>query len=128
MIYVDTSAFVKLILAEDGSDALAAFLVDRTDLVSSSLLIVEARRAALRRAPRALPRVDVALARFDTIELSAGLIEEASRLPDPLLRSLDAIHLATALLIRDEVDALVTYDERLFDAARTHGLPAEAPA
>ena len=59
--------------------------------------------------------------------LSDAVIENASRLPDPLLRSLDAIHLATALLIREDVDAVLTYDDRLAEAARAHGLTVAAP-
>lgn len=56
------------------------------------------------------------------------ILESASRLPDPLLRSLDAIHLATALTVRPEVDTLLSYDERLLAAASAHGLPTAAPA
>ncbi len=74
-----------------------------------------------------LPRADLALARVSQIDVSPPVIESAGRLPDPMLRSLDAIHLATALLIRDTVEALVTYDARLADAARAHGLVVAAP-
>jgi uncharacterized protein len=127
LIYVDTSALLKLLKSETHSEALAAYLADRDDLVSSTLLAVELRRSALRSLPRSLPRVDILLSRVEMIDMDDVVVESASRLPDPMLRSLDAIHLATALLIRDEVDVLLTYDERLADAARAHRLPAAAP-
>lgn len=128
MIYIDTSALLKLIKPEAGSEAVAAFLHEETELVSSALLAVEARRGALRNAPEKLPRLDILLTRIDMVEISAPIIESASRLPDPLLRSLDAIHLATALLIREEIDVLLTYDERLTEAARAHRITTAAPA
>ena len=56
-----------------------------------------------------------------------AVVESASRLPDPMLRSLDAIHLATALVLREDLEALVTYDERLADAAGAHGLTVASP-
>ena len=60
--------------------------------------------------------------------MTAAVVESASRLPDPMLRTLDAIHLATALLIRDDLDVLVSYDQRMLAAAAAHGLPTAAPA
>ncbi|HEX4362531.1 MAG TPA: type II toxin-antitoxin system VapC family toxin [Pseudonocardia sp.] len=128
MIYVDTSALMKLVWPEQGTEATYAFVGDREDLISSALLTVEARQAAFRAEPAALTRVDLLLARFEYIQLSDAVIETASRLPDPMLRSLDAIHLATALLIRDDIDVLLSYDERLLTAASAHGLPTAAPA
>jgi hypothetical protein len=95
--------------------------------MSSTLLAVEARRGTLRNDPTALPRVDVFLTRVDMIGISDAVIESASRLPDVMLRSLDAIHLATALLVRTELDVLLTYDTRLRTAAEAHGLPTAAP-
>jgi predicted nucleic acid-binding protein len=68
------------------------------------------------------------LGRIDTVEMSAAVLEDASRLPDPLLRSLDAIHLATARLLRKDLDVLLTYDHQLAEAARAHGIPTGAPA
>lgn len=128
MIYLDTSALLKLVFHEAGSDAIAAVLADRTDLLSSALLAIEARRAVLRGASGALSRVDALLTRITMIEISSAVVESAGRLPDPVLRSPEAIHLATALLVRDEVDVLLTYADRLLLAARDRGLNAEAPA
>jgi uncharacterized protein len=127
LIYLDTSALLKLVRAEPESAALVGYLRGRTGLVSSALLAVEARRAAIRGAPDQLPRIDLLLTRVDLVAISPAVVESASRLPDPLLRSLDAIHLATALLVREEVDVLLTYDDRLAAAAVAHRVPAEAP-
>jgi uncharacterized protein len=128
LIYLDTSALLKLVFPEAESEALAAYLPNDAQAVSSVLLIVEARRGTVRRAPRRLPRLDTMLARIRKVEISDAVIESAGRLPDPMLRSLDAIHLATALLIRDDIDLLLSYDDRLLAAAASHGLPTAAPA
>ena len=60
--------------------------------------------------------------------MSGTVVEAASRLPDPMLRTLDAIHVATALLIREDLDVLVSYDQRMLAAASAHGLPTAAPS
>jgi predicted nucleic acid-binding protein len=129
VIYLDTSAFVKLVWAEPESDALSRFLTRRpaTLLVSSVLLTVETRRAVQREDPSALARADLLLTRVGRIGMTASLVESASRLPDRSLRSLDAIHLATALLLRDDLDVIVTYDKRLATIAEAHNLPVDSP-
>ncbi len=130
MIYLDTSAFLKTVLAEPQSAALGTYFgtFDAPRFISSALLAVEARRSVLRNDPAALPRTDLALLRIEQVELSTGVLETASRLPDPVLRTLDTIHVATALLIREDVDVLVSYDERMLAAAAAHGLATAAPA
>ncbi|HWN34422.1 MAG TPA: type II toxin-antitoxin system VapC family toxin [Pseudonocardia sp.] len=130
MIYLDTSAFLKLVKDEAESRPLNEYLrnLAAPRFASSTLLAVEARRGTLRSAPKRLPRVDLMLDSVTQLEISDAVIETASRLPDPMLRSLDAIHLATALLIRDDLDVLVSYDDRLLVAASAHGLPTAAPA
>ena len=127
MIYVDTSAAFKLIKPEEHSAALVAYLDGRDDFVSSALLAVELRRGALRSAPRTLPRVDLFLASVEMVDMDPTVIEKASRLPDPLLRSLDAVHIATALLLEADVDVLVSYDNRMLTAARSLGIVAVRP-
>ncbi|MGH3812053.1 MAG: type II toxin-antitoxin system VapC family toxin [Pseudonocardiaceae bacterium] len=129
MIYLDTSAFVKLIWAEPESDALGRYLAQwaATPLVSSSLLTVETRRAVQREDPSALARADLLLTRVGRIGMTASLVESASRLPDRSLRSLDAIHLATALVLRDDLHAVVTYDKRMAAVAEAHQLPVDSP-
>jgi predicted nucleic acid-binding protein len=131
LIYVDTSALLKLIKTDEAEGpALRAYLAaaDEPRLVSSALLAVEARRGVLRGRPDGLPAIDLLLAEVAQVDISDAVVESASRLPDPLLRSLDAIHLATALLIRDDVETVLTYDARLREAADAHGLPTAAPA
>jgi predicted nucleic acid-binding protein len=130
LIYLDTSAFLKTMFDEPESPAINRYLEGVNDprFVSSTLLAIEARRGALRANPRRLPRVDLALIRVAQIEMDGPVVETASRLPDPMLRSLDAIHLATALLIRSDVEVLLSYDQRMLAAAAAHGLPTAAPA
>ncbi|HET9555896.1 MAG TPA: type II toxin-antitoxin system VapC family toxin [Actinomycetota bacterium] len=129
MIYLDTSAFVKLIRGEEETSALQAFLRQRpgAPLVSSALLVVETRRAILRQAPGQLARADLLLTRIDQVDVTRAVLEAASRLPDPALRSLDAIHLATALQLDQDLEALVTYDSRLAAAAERQKLPVATP-
>ena len=129
MIYLDTSAFVKLIRGERETSALQTFLRERSDapLVASALLVVETRRAVLRQARGDLARADLLLTRIDQVDITRAVLEAASRLPDPTLRSLDAIHLATALQLGRDLDALVTYDSRLAAAAGRQGVPVVTP-
>jgi hypothetical protein len=98
------------------------------DLISSALLAVEARRGMLRNRPDGLPMVDLVLHDVTLLSVSDAVIESAGRLPDPLLPSLDAIHLATALLIREDVEAVLIYDDRLAAAAAAHELSVVMPA
>lgn len=129
VIYLDTSAFVRLIWAEPESDALQEYLRqhDTEPLVASSLLVVEARRTVLRSDPPSMVRADLLLSRVGQLGIGPAVIEAAGRLPVPGLRSLDAIHLATALMLQAELRALVTYDLRLAQAADEHRLEVVAP-
>jgi predicted nucleic acid-binding protein len=131
LIYVDSSAFLKLVLTEAETRALERFVEHDhpgMDLVSSTLLVVESRRTVQRVNPAAMPWMDVRLTRVGMVEMGAAVVESASRLPDPLLRSLDAIHLATAMMIADSLTVFVTYDKRLSAAASALGLQVSAPA
>ena len=129
MIYLDTSAFVKLIRGERETPALEAFLRERPEvpLVSSALLVPETRRAILRLAPDQLARADLLLTRIDQVDITRAVLEAASHLPDPALRSLDSLHLATALQLDRDLEALVTYDSRLAAAAGRQRLPVVTP-
>jgi predicted nucleic acid-binding protein len=129
LIYLDTSAFLKMVLSEPQSAAFTTYLasIDAPEFISSALLAVEARRSVLRHDSSLLPRTDLALLRVEQIEVSAAVLETASRLPDPLLRTLDAVHVATALLIRDDIDVVITYDPRMQAAADAHGLSTASP-
>lgn len=130
MIYVDTSALAKLVWREAETPALEAYLDDRPDvrLVSSALLAIEVRRAALRQRQPQLPRADLVLARVTQVTITEPIVESASRLPGPSLRSLDAIHLATALLLKPELDAFLSYDKRLAEVVAGHAIPVVAPS
>lgn len=129
MIYLDTSAFVKLIWEEKESAALWEYLTAHPEAehISSTLLALEARRAALRTGGGALPRVDLALDRVGLVGITDAVIGSASRIPEPNLRSLDAIHLATAIMLGRDVDVMLTYDQRLADTASASGIAVAAP-
>lgn len=132
MIYLDSAALVKLIREEDETRALVAWLNDRVGqrLVASVLVDVEVPRALRRSQPAALGAVTATLARIDRIEVDAAVRVTAAAYGDPLLRSSDAIHLATAdqlVASGKVVSAFVTYDERLANAARACSLPVAAP-
>jgi uncharacterized protein len=127
--YLDTSALVKLVVTEPETVALRAWLdeTDRTP-VASDLVRTELLRAVRRAAP---DRVLQARAVLDSITLTAittALFDEASRLDPTAVRSLDAIHLAAALDLGDDLDGLVTYDDRLAEAARLNGVSVVTPS
>lgn len=127
--YLDTSALVKLVVAEAETDALLAWLLgaDRRP-VACDLVRTELLRAVRRTAPDRAVQARAVLDRLTLLTVTAATFEAAGRLDPPALRSLDAVHLASALAIGDELDAVVTYDDRLADAAHAHGLPVVAPA
>jgi predicted nucleic acid-binding protein len=126
--YVDTSAAVKLVAAEAGSRRLRAWVADHSDSVlSSDLLRTELLRATRRGAPEHMPRARTVLDSIPLVTLAAGTFERAAELEPLALRSLDALHLAAALELGDDLDGIVTYDERLADAARLHGIEVVAP-
>ena len=129
MIYLDSAAVVKLIWAEAETSALVAWLGARagTPLVTSALVEVEVPRALRRRAPAALAAVPGTLSMLDRIEIDAAIRATAASFSDPTLRSLDAIHLATAQQVSTQLEAFVTYDTRLLGAAQQAGLPVASP-
>lgn len=129
MIYLDTSAAAKLVLPEPESNALAVFLVERmtTPLVSSALLCPELVRAVNRHRPDVADRAVAILQRVMTIPLSHDILVDAATVGSPLVRTLDALHLASALSVRSELDALVTYDKQLADSATDAGLVVATP-
>ncbi len=132
LLYLDTSAVVKLVRPEAHSAALTAWLRASWSgrVVSSVLLEVELPRAIRRSAPDRLDRVPAILAGFDLVTLSDDVVRTAAGFADPLLRSLDAVHLASAQLIAAATpgfQALVAYDTRLLGAATELGLAVAAP-
>jgi predicted nucleic acid-binding protein len=129
--YLDASALVKLATMEAETDALRQAL-DHYDLrLTNRLAMVEVARALVRRAvtSRALTdAVDEAFDGIGIVELDAAIAEAAGQVGPSTLRSLDAVHVASALSMRDELEALITYDNRLADAGRAVGLDVVAPA
>ncbi|HEX7082727.1 MAG TPA: type II toxin-antitoxin system VapC family toxin [Gaiellaceae bacterium] len=124
--YVDASAFVKLVVADDESEALRAFLREgERRLVASAILGVEAVRVGRATAGELARLMTRALESVELVDVTAA-IRARARLLDPVhLRTLDAIHLATALEVGAR-DVLV-YDRRLADAAAGYGLNPVGP-
>lgn len=126
--YLDASAAVKLVVTEPESLSLRRFLAGRAANVSNRVLAVELVRAVRRRSPELLDQAGALLAVMDFVDLDPVVAEHAARLDPVGLRSLDAIHLASALALGDELDAFVTYDARQAEAARAVGLSVVSPA
>ena len=129
LYYADTSAVVKLLVEETDSKAFAAFYDAHNDAewVSSALLRIELTRAVARAMPALLPDAQDLLLAFSCIAIDEDIVEGAMNEPDRALRSLDAIHLATARILAPELDALVTYDDRLLRATTDAGLVTISP-
>jgi uncharacterized protein len=125
--YLDASAFVKFVLPEPESAALDAALEAWPRKSSSALLEVEGPRAARRTNPLAYDAARALVGGLELIEIDADIRRAAADLADPGLRSLDAIHLATALSLGDRCGAFFAYDDRLGAAARAHGLTVTVP-
>ncbi len=127
-VYLDTSAAAKLLVDEAESEAITVYLDglgDEHQVVSSALLETELRRLAGRLDVEQSAVTDL-LARVDLVDPPRSLFHEAGLLPGTHLRSLDALHLATAL--RVDADILVAYDARLLESARALGLSTDSPA
>jgi uncharacterized protein len=133
MIYLDTCAVAKLARRERETEELFDWLDRHGDesLVSSVLLEVELERALRRVEPAALSRIPRLLSGISRVEITATIRATAGAYQDPLLRSLDAIHLATAQTVAEsaekELSAFLTYDKRLIAAARGVGMHVEHP-
>ncbi len=125
---MDTSALVKLVVAEPETPALIRWLGDADRRpVACDLVRTELLRAVRRTDPDLSVRARAVLNLVTTVEVGTSVFEQAGRLDSPTVRSLDAIHLASALSFSDELEALVTYDNRLADAARANGVETVAP-
>jgi len=129
LYYADVSAVIKLLVEETHSKAFAAFYDDHADAewVSSALLRIEVTRAVTRAIPTLLPDARDLLTAFSYIAIDDDIVDAGMSEPDRGLRSLDAIHLATARILALELDALVTYDDRLIKAATDAGLATVSP-
>jgi predicted nucleic acid-binding protein len=126
--YVDSSAIVKLVVREPESAALRRFLRRRQPLVASALARTEVARAVRSLGPEALRRADEVLGRLELVRISDRILTAAGALEPPELRTLDAIHLASAAHFGSTLRHVVTYDSRMADAARTMRLTVTAPS
>lgn len=125
--YLDSSAIVKLAARETETAALRAELAHWPEHASSRLAEIEVRRVALDGGHTARKRARDVLRAISLVAIDDAVIERASQLPPASLRSLDAIHVTTALALADDLGVLITYDRRMQSAARVHGLPILAP-
>jgi uncharacterized protein len=128
VLYLDSSAIVKLVVAERESTALRGFLSRYPAHVTSGLARAEVIRAARRHDPAAASRAVEALRRLLVLDVTSELLESAGMLDPPALRTLDAIHLVSALTLVPDLTAVVTYDTTMAKAASAAGLPVRAPA
>lgn len=125
--FLDSSAATKLVVAEAESAALTSRLAE-CDLVGSGLLVPEVTRAVRRaHGPRYDALITQVLNVISVVTVDRAVLAAAADLTPATLRTLDAIHLASALVLADHLDAFIAYDERLDAAARDAGLPAEQP-
>ena len=126
--YLDTSALVKLVVVEPETVALRAWLAERDrGPVTCDLTRTELARAVRRVAPDRMSRVRAVLDVVVLSKVTTATFEAAGRLEPDELRSLDAIHVAAALELGDDLEGIVAYDRRLASVARTNGIAASAP-
>jgi predicted nucleic acid-binding protein len=127
-LYLDSSAFVKVVVEEPGSTALREYLAgESARFVSSALLRTEALRAVRYQVPEVRAAIRAGLRRVELIAIDDRILDAAGTLEPRILRTLDALHVASALALGDDLAAIVTYDERMIDAARQLGLPIATP-
>jgi uncharacterized protein len=126
--YLDASAFVKLVIDQPESQALQAFLEGSPSIASSALARAEAVRALRHKGPDALLGLREMLRAIDLVPVDEEILDAACLLDPGIPRMLDAIHLATAIAIGDDLDVVVTYDGRMLEAAALLGLPTASPA
>ncbi len=118
LTYVDSSAIVKLAVVEPESQVLRRYVSRRQPLVTSALARTEVARALMPSGPEAVVRGEQVLRRIQLVRVSDRVLSEAGRMRPAELRSLDAIHLASARQLGSSVKQIVTYDERMANAAR----------
>jgi predicted nucleic acid-binding protein len=126
--YLDSSALVKLVVVEAQTSALVGHLRGRGGLVSSALASVEVIRAVRKVAAARVPTARQALRELDLMPLDEASLRAAADLEGESVRSLDAIHVAAALSLSDDLSELITYDHRMASAATGLGLPVISPA
>jgi predicted nucleic acid-binding protein len=130
VIYLDSSALVKLLFQEHESEALSSWLSARADVpkLTSQVSVVEVVRVCRRVDADIEPSARRLLAGLDLVPISTAVVEWASHVGSTSLRSLDAIQLATALTLAADLLAVIAYDRRLLEAAESERLPVASPA
>ena len=128
LAYLDTSALAKFVIVEAETNALRSFLQSYPLRASSTISQVELLRVARRRGFNETVSARALLAGILLLDIDDAVLTIAAELDPPILRSLDAIHLATALSLGSQVSVVVTYDVRMQEAARAAGLNVAAPA
>jgi uncharacterized protein len=128
VVYLDSSALVKLVVAETESVALRTYLVGGPPMATSRVALVEVSRSVRRRLGRTPPEVEQVFEAVEILELDARLAARAAAVMPAELRVLDSVHLASALEYGSDLAAFVCYDERLAAAAGAMGLQVVAPA
>ena len=129
LVYADTSALVKLVLAEPESASLQAWIREHeARLITCELARTELMRAVRRSSPRAAPDVRALFERVAILKLDSSAYVEAGLVAPVELRTLDAVHLAAALLIGAQLDGMLCYDTRLGEAAVHAGIRVFSPS
>ena len=128
VIYLDSSAIVKLVIREPESAALRRYLLQRKPMVSSALARAEVSRAVLAFGLSAQRAAQEVLGRIDLLRVNNRILSIAGTLEPASLRTLDAIHLASALSLEETLADFVCYDHRLSQAAANQGWKVENPA
>lgn len=126
--YLDSSALAKLVIDEPETDALRRTLRTATRPVTSDLARTELMRSVRRHAEDRMVMARLVLDSVSIMSMPASTFDAAGRLDPANLRSLDALHLAAALELGDDLDGFITYDRRLAEAAMALGLPVTSPA
>jgi predicted nucleic acid-binding protein len=130
-LYFDSSALVKLVTPEAESEALRSFIRSHRgdERITSALARVELVRAVCREGPLAITRARRELGRFYQLAVDTTVLDLAATVvPGTQLRSLDAIHLVSALRLGADLRAIVSYDRRMLDTAAALAMPVAAPA
>jgi predicted nucleic acid-binding protein len=129
LIYLDSSALMKLVREEDETPALRQWLDVRPEqpVVTSELGRVEVLRAARKVGGQALAEARAVVGDLDLVPLDRAAQDGACDIEDPRLRTVDALHLASALLVAPDLTAFVAYDDRLIAAAQAAGLAVATP-
>lgn len=126
--YIDTSALVKLVVAEAETEALRSWVImENPALVSSDLARTELLRAVRRTAADRVVRARAVLDSITLMAITTSTFEAAGRLDPTILRTIDAVHVTAALELGDDLIGIVTYDDRLADAAQSNGITVVTP-